>query len=224
MRRISVAGLMAVVVFCGVGLAALRNASDLWAGILLQLTLLTFGISTIAVVCRHGRERARWFSFSLFGVGYMLIAFTTWGAKIEPVLVTTQLFRWVNGATQSIGAPDRLFLPMLEENYARLSAYLKDPRQRMPGDSPNARLEAEAASLRDDLIELDSKLTRGFELSSARRATRRLQQLLPGARHANAFKQVGHCLSAILAGVVGGIISARLYREPPAERQGFAVH
>lgn len=54
---------------------------------------------------------------------------------------------------------------------------------------------------------------RVVQLTSVQRARKRLRQILPGAEQANAFSLIGHSLSALLAGVLGAVISSRLYRE-----------
>lgn len=47
MRRVSIARVMGVIGLVALGAAAVRNASDLWAGLTLGVTLLLFGTSTL---------------------------------------------------------------------------------------------------------------------------------------------------------------------------------
>lgn len=72
--RVSIGGLMGIVLIAAIGLAALRNANQTWAGVILLLTcgVLTFAI--IGVVCRRQAERAWWLGFALFGWGYLALA------------------------------------------------------------------------------------------------------------------------------------------------------
>src|SRR6184192_4085180 len=77
--RFSIGGLMGVVLVAAIGLAALRNASEPWAGVMLLLTHGVLGFAAIGVVCRRHVERAWWLGFSLFGWGYLaLVAFWPW--------------------------------------------------------------------------------------------------------------------------------------------------
>ncbi len=87
--RFSIAGLMGVVLVAAVGFAALRNASEAWAGWLL---LLTCGVLTLAVVgslCRGPAERAGWLGFALFGWGYLALA--QWSSLSKVTLPTISL-------------------------------------------------------------------------------------------------------------------------------------
>ena len=63
MRRISIRTLMALVLVSAIGLAALRNASELWAGMMLRLALAAVGVAILGVALMRGRERAWWLGF-----------------------------------------------------------------------------------------------------------------------------------------------------------------
>ena len=63
--RISIAGLMGVVLVAAVGFAALRNSSENWAGLMLMLTCGSLMLGVIGSVCRGPRERAWWLGFTL---------------------------------------------------------------------------------------------------------------------------------------------------------------
>jgi hypothetical protein len=73
--RLSIAGLMGVVLVASLGLTALRSATEEWAG---ATTLVTGGVLALGVVgaaCRRGAERAWWLGFALFGWGYLFLIF-----------------------------------------------------------------------------------------------------------------------------------------------------
>src|SRR4051794_34921237 len=76
--RLSLSGLMVLVVFIGVGIAALRDASEPWAGIVLLLTLGLLGVSILGVVYRREARRAWWVGFALFGWGYAALTLAPW--------------------------------------------------------------------------------------------------------------------------------------------------
>jgi hypothetical protein len=73
--RLSIAGLMGVVLVASLGLTALRSGTEEWAG---ATTLVTCGVLALGLVgaaCRSGTERAWWLGFSLFGWGYLWLVF-----------------------------------------------------------------------------------------------------------------------------------------------------
>ena len=76
--RISIAGLMGAVLVAAVGLAALQNASQTWAGAMYLTTYGVLGLAIVGAICRGFPERAWWLGFGVFGWGYLvLIAY--WG-------------------------------------------------------------------------------------------------------------------------------------------------
>jgi hypothetical protein len=75
MRRFSIQILMAIVIGSAVGLAALRNADDFWAGGMIVATPLLFGVALIAALCGQERSRARRLGFAILGGGYFALVF-----------------------------------------------------------------------------------------------------------------------------------------------------
>src|SRR5947209_4142181 len=95
--RISLARLMALVVVFAVGVAALRDASETWAGIVLLATLGFLAASILGVVYRSGGRRAWWLGFALFGWGYFALSFGLWFAtEFRPRLPTTRLLSYLH--------------------------------------------------------------------------------------------------------------------------------
>jgi hypothetical protein len=60
MRRFSVRSLMAFIFVSAVGLAALRNPNDVWAGAMLLVALAAVGIAVLGALILRGRERCWW--------------------------------------------------------------------------------------------------------------------------------------------------------------------
>jgi hypothetical protein len=87
--RFSIGGLMAVVLVLAIGFAALRNASQTWAGLMFLLTCGVLGLAVVGAVCRREAERAWWLGFAVFGWGYMILAF--WPSESLPELPTQAL-------------------------------------------------------------------------------------------------------------------------------------
>src|SRR5262245_46171736 len=101
--RISLAGLMALVLFVAVGIAALRNSSEMWAGVMLLATLGMLASSILGIVYRTDGRRAWWLGFALFGWGYFALAYLP---GVRPKLPTTGLLAYTH--TKLIPAPGRL--------------------------------------------------------------------------------------------------------------------
>jgi hypothetical protein len=70
--RFSIAGLLGVVLFVSIALAALRASTDAWDSGVLGLALLILLTATLLAVHRTDRERAYWLGFALFGWAYLV--------------------------------------------------------------------------------------------------------------------------------------------------------
>jgi hypothetical protein len=92
--RFSLAALMGIVLFCGIAVASLRYASDLWGSLLFTSAFALLLASIVGLALGRGRTRAGWLGFSVFGWGYLALCFGPWfGTGIKaPPLLTTKLF------------------------------------------------------------------------------------------------------------------------------------
>lgn len=81
--RVPIAGLMVSVVAFAIGLAALRFASEVWAGFVGLLALGLLALAVLGVVYRRGRRRASWLGFALFGGAYAALAWGDWWGAAE---------------------------------------------------------------------------------------------------------------------------------------------
>jgi hypothetical protein len=75
--RATIAGLMGAVLITALGLTALRSASEIWAGATLLATCGVLGLAVVGTVCRDAAERAWWLGFTVFGWGYLAMAFSS---------------------------------------------------------------------------------------------------------------------------------------------------
>jgi hypothetical protein len=73
--RFSIAGLLGLVLVSSIGLAALRYASAVWAGVMFLLTCGLLGLAILGVACRQGADRVWWLGFAVFGWGYLILIF-----------------------------------------------------------------------------------------------------------------------------------------------------
>ncbi len=102
--RFSIAGLMGVVLVAAIGLAALRDATETWAGAMLLVTCGILALAVVGVVCRTESERAWWLGFALFGWGYLALAFWSWDNDRSPRLPTLV---WLDTLGTKLGLPAR---------------------------------------------------------------------------------------------------------------------
>ena len=179
MRRFSIAGLMAVVLACGVAVAALRNASETWAGGMLLLTLGWLGAAVLGVTYRREAGRAGWFGFALFGGGYLALALGPWPTEqVRSQLPTTLLLDYVHGqvvgASRAQGIYNLLVQGQGTTNLTVATYALTAAGAGGPQPIPVTTLSG-----------------RTFRL------------LFAGAGNYEPFQRIGHCLFALLAGLVG---------------------
>ena len=95
MRRIrfTIASLLVVVLFIGVGFAALRESNDLWDSGVFTLTLGVLLISILLAVHRTESRRAFWLGFALFGWIYLGLSLVP---SIESRLITTKALAYLD--------------------------------------------------------------------------------------------------------------------------------
>jgi hypothetical protein len=103
--RFSLAGLMGLVIACGVVFAALSSNSPLWSDVVMTLVLGALFTAILGACYRRRRDRAFWCGFLLFGWSYMLLAFGPWfQSEVKPHLVTTSLLTFLHGRITPIPA------------------------------------------------------------------------------------------------------------------------
>jgi hypothetical protein len=190
MRRISIRTLMAFVLVSAVGLAALRNANELWAGMMLLVAMAALGGAVLGVILMRGRERAWWLGFAVFAGGYLALAFGPWLSDVfQPQLGTTHLLGHLR---KLMFDSDALPLTPSEADSLLLQ---------------ERRLEAGLANVK--------RVARNFSADPAGLAMAKKLQAIQGQLTANKnagpryehFHGVGHSLFTLLAGLVGGTVA-----------------
>jgi hypothetical protein len=181
MPRFLIRTLMAFIIVSAVGLAALRNADELWAGMMLLVALATLGTAILAAINLGGRERAWWQGFALFSGGYLVAAF----GPVQFHLATTQLLITMHPVITSPGTGPPVY-PFLWRQRAQALAEIE--RLEAAGQGPNDR-----------------------ELSGAMNMLANLNTQLAGTPNQDEFLRVGHCLFALLSGLLGGTIAMWFY-------------
>jgi hypothetical protein len=249
MRRFSILGLMGFVLVVCVGLAALRNASELWAGIMLLVALGATGTALLGILYQRGNDRAWWVGFGLFSGGYLTLTFAPWFAdQILPRLGTTEVLEYVHFRVTGQAVPLREDVRglqdevrMLQTQQIQISNRLKEARRvvRNPNDPSLVRLDGQIARLDGQTAALNARIDsiQGYAMPNsaitsatsappAPPSTNRWQTMLPGAANYDQFLRVGHSLFTILAGSLGAMIACHFYRRqegrPVADVNGGA--
>jgi hypothetical protein len=87
MNRSSLAGLLGLVLILALGLASIREASEIWAQTIVTLTLVFLFVAALAAWTGRRRDGA-WRGAALFGWGYVLLAFGPGAAWFGDKLLT----------------------------------------------------------------------------------------------------------------------------------------
>jgi membrane protease YdiL (CAAX protease family) len=189
-RRVSIRSLMTFVVVSAVGLAALRNAGDQWAGMMLLAALAALGSATLGALILRGKERYWWAGFALFSGGYLVLAFGPWFAEnVRPQLGTTHLLTYVQQKMHARNRPLEGDLASAQTSHDSLLAQIARLKQKVRNHNDPAIVALQAS-----LSSLD------HEITVLRRTPTRDQ-----------FQLVGHSVFALLAGLLGGLIATWFY-------------
>jgi len=105
--RVSIAGLMAVIVLVSVGLAGMRNPTTLWASALFTITVASLCTGTLGAIAGSGHARLTWAGMAVFGWVYLGFAFglagDSNGATLPP-FVTRALSDYMDDRDSPLGA------------------------------------------------------------------------------------------------------------------------
>jgi hypothetical protein len=87
--RITIRGMLALILLCGLGLAALRSHTHFSTQIVFTLTLSSLLICLIGAMV--GRPRSFWIGAAVFGWGYAILVFGPWfSEQVEPWLLSSR--------------------------------------------------------------------------------------------------------------------------------------
>jgi hypothetical protein len=128
--RFTIAQLIAIVLFAGVGFAALRSLTMLWASAIFTLTLAVLLIGVLGTMAHRGRARLTWAGFALFGWAYLFALFGAWpdlNGLTTPPLLTTRLLQQVG--PQILGSAWSGPVYAGEETVAVAGVTVRSPKQ-----------------------------------------------------------------------------------------------
>jgi hypothetical protein len=191
MRRFTILSLMGLVLILAVAIAALRNADDYWAGGSLLGTALLIGVTALGAVYHSGRRRAGRLGFATFASGYFALAFLGLSDRNLARLPTTWLLDYVHQRV----APPTFTVTLTGAGIGQTGQGLVLMSNVGPGPLANT---------------VTTTTTSQFAVTSGASSgsSARWKALLPGAANYEAFSIVGHCLFALLAGLLGAAIAA----------------
>ncbi len=190
MRRISIRSLMVFVVVSAVGLAALRNANELWAGTMPLVALAAMGAALLGAVILRGRERCWWAGFAFFCGGYLAIAVAPWlNDNFQPQLGTTQLLDHVQRRMHSAVLPTKADLAAAQVAREEALTEVANMHRLVRNANDPARASADRK-----LFLLDKRIA-----------------ALTSTPTRDQFHRVGHSLFALLAGLAGGSVATRFH-------------
>jgi hypothetical protein len=200
MRRISIRSVMALIILAAIGLAALRNADELWAGTLLLVALALVGLGVMGAVIMRGRERYWWAGFAFFGGAYLALTVGPWlSDTFRPQLGTTQLLDRLRNRMFASSAPplsaDELEALRLKEQILEASLATLKRVTRNPDSEPGASVKTK------QLLAIQARLT------ANKNAAPRTED----------FHRAGHSVFALLAALVGGTAAGWLYLRRESE-------
>jgi hypothetical protein len=184
MRRFSIRALMAVIVAAAIGLAALRNADELWAGMMLLAALAAVGVAILGAALMRSGERAWWLGFAVFGGGYLALSVGL-SDTFRLELRTTHLLGHLHAV---IFASDARYW-LLEKQ--ELEAELAKKKQAAQNSAYDPAVAAMTRSIRAIQAQMTANKNAGLRYGP--------------------FQRVGHALFALLAGLVGGTVAVWFY-------------
>jgi hypothetical protein len=172
--RISIAGMMLLVAVVALGVMGLREGTELWASATFTLTVVILLGAILSAVHGHGSRRAFWGGFVLFGWIYLL-----W------------IFRPGAYTNQELDVPPLLpsvLLDVVDEHIHPAPQYIPDPNYR--GGTPAMMPMAPSF-----MVTVGTPPGTPMIIKPG---------TVPWAGDITNYQQVGHCLAALLFGLLGG--------------------
>jgi hypothetical protein len=189
--RVSIAALMTVVLVSGLAIAALRNADELWAGLMLALTTVLLAVAILGALYRREARRAFWVGFLLFGSAYLAASLVPASRSSLP---TTQLLAHAHAKLRPA--------PQLYAGTFWLSK----------GGQPAAVTLGES-TIRAEKFVLSNRLDAQGDVTieALSNGSLFLGGTLGLSGDSEHFVAVGHSLIALALAVVGGLVARAFY-------------
>jgi hypothetical protein len=156
-----------------------------------MLTLSFLGTSLLGWMIRKESKRAFWAGFAIFGCAYMLIEFVPklWDQAVDP-LPTGRLLYEIHSKVVPSGVPVLSDVPVVSPVFDVGAGEKINISGRSYVGIGDGRFVDQGSAASSHLLRL----------------------ALPGAANYEPFLRIGHCLFALLAGLIGGGIARWFYR------------
>jgi hypothetical protein len=217
----SIGSLLTVIAILGVGLAALRNPSPLWASALYTVAATAIVAGAANAIVGHGARRAYWLGFSLFGGAYI---YFTGSSQLVTDTFLDLAYPYVaaevpsaapaspNGPNPStsvtLGSPVQAsYAPTTVPGTVTIPPAPAIPAFSAPNATPSPAVSAWDHWLKPDL-QLD-------EFIPPRELSAKFSSLT--------FRQIGHALAALLAATLGGVFVQWRCEESSREKRPVEV-
>jgi hypothetical protein len=215
--RFSIGSLLAMIAILGVGFAAMRSPSPVWASAIYTVAALAIVCAVANAIVGRGARRAYWLGFSLFGGAYFFLTLGSNHFVTEPIL--DLLYPQI--APESPDGTRPLLIvpppPTLANVYASVDPY-GNPKQPIPvspviTSPPTVSFASNppAESAWDHWTKPDRAL--GDYLLPAD---------LSASYSSRSFRQIGHALAALLAAMLGGVFVRWRFDENSRESESSA--
>jgi hypothetical protein len=194
MKRFTILSLMGIVVVLAVRIAALRQADDDWAGGMLLGTPFILCIALVGGLCGKEAPRSRRLGFAAFGWAYFALVFVGLSEGNLARLPTSRLLQHVH--QQVVGT--------LRRNIAFTSMVVSSVNvsTTLDGTSGPATGGGSGQATRVHPVTVVQSVLRNTPPN-------RWKVILPGAANSEDFQSVGHCLFALIAGLLGAFVALR---------------
>ncbi|MFO0959736.1 MAG: hypothetical protein U0800_20250 [Isosphaeraceae bacterium] len=212
--RFTLAGLLGAIVLCGIGFAALRTPSPLWANLMFTAAVISLMVAAINVAFARGGRRRFWAGFAICGGAYFAMCFVP-GLKEDMLLrlATTPVLEWLYERTiaeETSANPNPIQVQGLAYDLALVtqsgSFTLGPPPQGIrlwnsPTNSPTTVARWMAVDPSDGAGLMLGNLSLNSSMS---------------------YRRVGHSLFCLLFGLVGGVLTRRAFDDPAPNPEASA--
>jgi hypothetical protein len=193
MKRFTILSLMGVVVVLAVGIAALRQADDDWAGGMLLATPFILCIALVGGLCGTDAFRSRRLGFAAFGWAYFALVFLGLSEGNLARLPTSRLLQYIHQQVVGTIRMNVTYITTTIVGSGNVPATLNLTSGPATGGGSGQATLVRPVTLAQNV--------------SSSTPRNRWKVILPGAANSEAFQSVGHRLLALIAGLLGAFVS-----------------
>ena len=207
--RFTISSLLIAVLFLGVGIAALREATHTWDSSTFSITLAALLISILLAVHRTSKRRAYWLGFALFGSAYLGVSLIP---SIESRLITTKALAFLDSKVPTRSMPAGVVYADFD-NDGKMDLYVvnnSQPHTLYPNKG-TVVFEDVTANAGLNPAGNRGKGSRILNLDNLYLNNSAGLWLRGSVGTTENFMRIGHSLLAVIVASLGGHISRRLY-------------